>query len=112
MITVGIAVGVVAVVLLSWWGCRYFLARPQHGGSGEGALTVEYLVKRIDAETSGGRHQLREPITILGDLADALAVEETRLLPLASTGLPIGDQVALARHPGALRRVLVGLQNL
>jgi hypothetical protein len=113
MITVGIAAGVAAIALLSWWACRYFLTRSQHGGSGEGTLTVQYLAERMEAETNGGgRLQLCEPITIRGDLADALAIEETRLLPLASTGLPTMDQVAFAQHPGALRRVLVGLQNL
>ncbi|QIZ37475.1 hypothetical protein [Saccharopolyspora sp. ASAGF58] len=47
-----------------------------------------------------------------GDLADALAVEETRLLPLVGSGLPVDDRDAMARPPGMLRRLLAALQSL
>ncbi|MER7009872.1 hypothetical protein ABT324_00390 [Saccharopolyspora sp. NPDC000359] len=112
MIAAAIAAGLLVLGGLAL-GAMFYFAPARHAGGGEGALTVAYLAARVEAESrSGGRHRLREPVVLRGDLAEALAVEETRLLPLASTGLPTGDEGAFARHPGVLRRVLVGLQNL
>ncbi|MER7016038.1 hypothetical protein ABT324_31800 [Saccharopolyspora sp. NPDC000359] len=41
--------------------------RPQHSGSGEGALTVHQLIAHVEAERRQrertGRHRLREPST-------------------------------------------------
>ncbi|WP_246868997.1 hypothetical protein [Saccharopolyspora sp. ASAGF58] len=78
-------------------------------------MTVAFLVARVEAETtSDGRHWRREPRTvqIRGDLADALAVEETRHPPLVESGLPVDDREAMARHPGMLRRLLAALLQL
>jgi len=90
----------------------YYLPQAQHAGAGPGALTVWQLIERVESETSGGRHRLRQ-VTIRGDLADGdeLATEQTRLLPLAETGLPTSP-AQFARHPGALRRVLAGLEQI
>lgn len=112
MITVGLLLAVAAVAFATWWACRYFLPRSRHAGGGEGALTVAYLVDQVDAETSGGRHRLREPRTaqLRGDLADALAVEETRVLP--RTAAPAFVGFATAPSDDLLRCVLDGLRRL
>ncbi|WP_246025435.1 hypothetical protein [Saccharopolyspora antimicrobica] len=103
----------VALVLAAWWALRYFAEWGTHGGSGEGALTVEQLLAQAEAEaTTGGRHRLREPLVMRGDLADALAVEETRLLPAVEAGLPLDDPEVMATHRWTLRRALAGLQKL
>ncbi|MGI8307781.1 hypothetical protein [Saccharopolyspora hattusasensis] len=82
MIAALIASGLLGVGGLALWATFYY-APAQHAGSGEGALTVAYLVARVEAEARGhGRHRLREPVVMRGDLADALALEETRHLPL------------------------------
>ncbi|GAA0516312.1 hypothetical protein GCM10011581_46190 [Saccharopolyspora subtropica] len=113
MITALIAAGLLGVGALALWATFYYVPA-RHAGGGEGALTVAYLVARVEAETSGGRHRLREPRTVQlrGDLADALAVEETRFLPLVESGLPVDDRHAMAKHPGLLRRVLAKLEDL
>ncbi|PKW15294.1 hypothetical protein [Saccharopolyspora spinosa] len=113
MIIWGCVIGLAAVASIALWVTFYY-APARHAGSGEGALTVAYLVARVEAETSSGRHQLREPriVQLRGDLADELAVEETRHLPLIESGLPVDDREALARHPGMVRRLLAALHNL
>ncbi|MGI8309310.1 hypothetical protein [Saccharopolyspora hattusasensis] len=112
MIAAVVASGLLGVGGLAVWATFYY-APAQHAGSGEGALTVAYLVARVEAETRGhGRHRLREPVVMRGDLADALALEETRHLPLVESGLPVDDREAMARHPGMLRRLLAALQSL
>ncbi len=79
-------------------------------------MTVSYLIERAEAEAGGGRHRLREreprTLQLRGDLGEALANETTRILPLAESGLPVEDYAALARHPGLLRRMLVGLDRI
>lgn len=113
MIVVLIAAVTAALVLAGWWAVRHFAEFGKHAGSGEGALTVAQLLDQTDAEDElGGRHRLREPITMRGDLADDLAMVETRLLPPAETGLPLDDLDVMARHPWTLRHVLAGLQRL
>lgn len=51
----------VLIAIVATW-CSY---RPQHAGSGEGALTVWQLVAEVEAEQrqreQTGRHRLREP---------------------------------------------------
>ncbi|PKW19858.1 hypothetical protein [Saccharopolyspora spinosa] len=114
MIAALIASGLLGVGGLAVWATFYY-APARHAGSGEGALTVAYLVARVEAEARGhGRHRLRESRTVQmrGDLADALALEETRHLPLVETGLPIDDREAMAGHPGMVRRLLAALHNL
>ncbi|QIZ36586.1 hypothetical protein [Saccharopolyspora sp. ASAGF58] len=114
MIAALVASGLLGVGGLALWATFYY-APARHAGSGEGALTVAYLVARVDAETRGnGRHRLREPRTVQmrGDLAEALAVEETRHLPLVESGLPVDDREAMARHPGMLRRLVAALLQL
>ncbi|MGW5643632.1 hypothetical protein [Saccharopolyspora sp. NPDC003762] len=104
-----------AAVAALAWTVVYPPRRPQHAGAGAGTLTVWQLVERVDTEIdSGGRHRLREPLVIRGDLADGdeLATVETRLLPVVESGLPVDDRDAMARHPGMLRRLLVALQRL
>ncbi|MBB5160056.1 hypothetical protein [Saccharopolyspora phatthalungensis] len=102
---------------LAVWATFYY-APARHAGSGQGALTVDYLIARVKAETSGGRHRLREreprTVQLHGDLSDALANEKTRILPLVESGLPADresylparDRDALARNRGMLRRIL------
>ncbi|RKT86284.1 hypothetical protein SAMN05421805_102180 [Saccharopolyspora antimicrobica] len=105
MITVLIA----AAVLAGWLAARQFGEFGKHAGSGAGALTVQQLLDQADAEDDpGGRHRLREPVVIRGDLADDL---ETRLLPRAETGLLFGHPDLMARHPWTLRRVHAELQQ-
>ncbi|MGW3470444.1 hypothetical protein ACWDKQ_18745 [Saccharopolyspora sp. NPDC000995] len=113
MIAAWVAAGLLCVGALAL-SATFYYAPARHAGGGEGALTVAYLVARVDAETRGGRHCLREPrmVQLRGDLADALAVEETRFLPVIESGLPVGDRDALTRHPGMLRRLLDALQRL
>ncbi|MEV5538463.1 hypothetical protein AB0L13_16530 [Saccharopolyspora shandongensis] len=112
MIGALIAMGLLGVGVLALCVMFYY-APARHAGSGDGALTVAYLVARVDAETRGhGRHRLREPVVMRGDLADALAVEETRHLPLIETGLPVDDREAMQRHPGMVRRLLAALRDL
>ncbi|MGW1680572.1 hypothetical protein [Saccharopolyspora sp. NPDC002376] len=108
-----IAAAAVALVLTGWWAARYLAEQGKHAGAGEGALTVEQLLAEADAEDEpGGRHRLREPLVMRGDLADDLAVVETRLLPPAEAGLPFDDAEFMASHRWTLRHLLVGLQNL
>ncbi|MDA3644531.1 hypothetical protein LZ318_23140 [Saccharopolyspora indica] len=57
MITATIAAVLVAFFVVH----RAYCYRLQHAGGGDGALTVRYLIERVEAETSGGRHCLREP---------------------------------------------------
>ncbi|MGI8310743.1 hypothetical protein [Saccharopolyspora hattusasensis] len=111
MIIWGCAIGLAAVASIALWATFYY-APARHAGGGEGALTVAYLLARVEAEARGhGRHRLRE-VTIRGDLAEDLAAVETRLLPLVESGLPVDDREAMARHPGMLRRLLFALQTL
>ncbi|MEV6231081.1 hypothetical protein AB0L88_24775 [Saccharopolyspora shandongensis] len=113
MITVLIAAVAVAVALAGLLAVRYFSEFGKHAGGGEGALTVEQLLAQADAEDEpGGRHRLREPVVIRGDLADDLAVVETRLLSRASAGVPFDNPDIMATHRWTLRHLLVGLQNL
>ncbi|MER7013297.1 hypothetical protein ABT324_17905 [Saccharopolyspora sp. NPDC000359] len=113
MIAAGITFGLVAVVLAVWWAVRWFGEFGKHAGSGAGALTVQQLLDQAAAEDdAGGRHRLREPVVTRGDLALALAVAETRLLPLVETGLPVDDPAAMATHRWTLRRVCAGLREL
>ncbi|MGW1679405.1 hypothetical protein [Saccharopolyspora sp. NPDC002376] len=113
MITVLIAAVTVALVLAALWAVRQFGEFGKHASSGEGALTVQQLLAQADAEDEpGGRHRLREPVVIRGDLADDLAVVETRLLSRAAAGLPFDDPDIMATHRWTLRHLLVGLQNL
>ncbi|MBB5155465.1 hypothetical protein [Saccharopolyspora phatthalungensis] len=108
----GIVLGVAAVAVLVVLVARRYWARPQHGGGGEGALTVPYLVERVEAETSGGgRHQLHETVTIRGDLADALAVQEPRILPLPRELLS-AELWELSRDLRVFHRVLAGVRRL
>lgn len=108
MIVVLIAAAV--VVLAGWWAVRQCGEFGKHAGSGAGALTVQQLLDRAHAEDdSGGRHRLREPVVIRGDLADDL---ETRLLLRAETGSLFGTPDLMAWHPWTLRRVHEGLQKL
>ncbi|MER7077698.1 hypothetical protein SAMN05216506_116154 [Saccharopolyspora kobensis] len=57
MITAGVAFYLLAI----YWNTH----RPQHSGSGEGALTVHQLIAHVEAERRQrertGRHRLREP---------------------------------------------------
>ncbi|MGW1678478.1 hypothetical protein [Saccharopolyspora sp. NPDC002376] len=112
MIAAFVATSLLGTAGLALWATFYY-APARHAGSGEGALTVAYLVARVEAETRGhGRHRLREPVVMRGDLADALAVEETRRLPVIESGLPVDDPVAMQRHPGMVRRLLDALRDL
>lgn len=61
MIAGSVMFGIVALALVALWVRACYWSRSQHGGGGEGALTVRYPVERIEAETSsGGRHRLRQ----------------------------------------------------
>ncbi|PKW19277.1 hypothetical protein [Saccharopolyspora spinosa] len=114
MTAVLIATSLLGVGGLALWATFYY-APARHAGSGEGALTVAYLVASVEAETrGGGRHRLREPLVIRGDLADGdeLATEETRMLPPIDSGLPVDDPEAMARHPGMVRRLYAALRDL
>ncbi|WP_190812666.1 hypothetical protein [Saccharopolyspora pogona] len=110
MIAALVAMCLLGVGGLALWATFYY-APARHAGGGEGALTVSYLVARVEAETSGGRHRLRK-VTIRGDLDEDLAAVETRHLPLVESGLPVDDREAMARHPGMLRRLLAALEGL
>ncbi|MBB5154934.1 hypothetical protein [Saccharopolyspora phatthalungensis] len=111
MIVALIALGGAALAAVSWLLVRYYVEEGKHSGAGEGALTVRHLLDQAAAESARRpRHLLREPVTLRGDLADDLAVVETRFLPLVETGLPLGE-ADCACHPGMLRRVLVGLER-
>ncbi|MEV5543135.1 hypothetical protein AB0L13_40570 [Saccharopolyspora shandongensis] len=102
-----------AVVFVVWLALRYFAEFGKHSSGGDGALTVEELLAQADAEDEpGGRHRLREPLVLRGDLADALAVVETRLLPRAEAGLPFDDPEFMASHRWTLRHLYAGLQKL
>lgn len=64
-------VGCVPVVVLLMAGVwrRYGMAPSgQHAGFGEGALTVEYLIERVERERARlectGRHALRDPVLL------------------------------------------------
>ncbi|MEV0701670.1 hypothetical protein AB0I53_27670 [Saccharopolyspora sp. NPDC050389] len=110
MIIAGILASVAVLALVAWWLARNVAERGKHAGAGEGALLVQHLLDQADAEDEpGGRHRLREPVVMHGDLPDELAVLETRLLPRAEAGLPFDDRDALARHPWTFRHVLDGL---
>ncbi|MEV6226829.1 hypothetical protein AB0L88_02910 [Saccharopolyspora shandongensis] len=113
MVLVGVLAGVAALVFVAWLALRYFAEFGKHAGGSEGALTVEQLLAQADAEDGpGGRHRLREPLVIRGDLADDLAVVETRLLSRAVAGLPFDDPDIMATHRWTLRHLLVGLQKI
>ncbi|MER7014581.1 hypothetical protein ABT324_24415 [Saccharopolyspora sp. NPDC000359] len=114
MITALIAGGLAALALVTWWAVRYFAEWGKHAGAGEGALTVGQLLTQAEAEAAtGGRHRLREPLVMRGDLADAVAaLEETRLLPRAEAGHPFDDFEYMATHRWTLRHALIGLQKL
>lgn len=82
--------------------------RSQHGGGGAGALTVEILIERIEAETpKPGRHRLRPPLTMKGDLADDLP---TQITPLPPEILDLDDHERMV-HPLVLHRVLAGIKR-
>ncbi|MBB5156372.1 hypothetical protein [Saccharopolyspora phatthalungensis] len=85
-----VSTGLLVVGVLAVWATLYY-APARHAVGSEGALTVSCLIERVESETGGGRHRLREPRTVqlCGDLADDLAVEETRILPLIEAGLPV-----------------------
>ncbi|MER5390944.1 hypothetical protein [Saccharopolyspora sp. NPDC002686] len=90
------AIAVLAAAALSLCCTVYFFSRrPQHAGGGEGALTVRYLIARVEAETSRGRHRLRVPVDD----------HETAEIPRPS--LP-----PEAPNPAVLRRILAGLRRL
>ncbi|GAA0532983.1 hypothetical protein GCM10011581_17790 [Saccharopolyspora subtropica] len=110
MIAALIAVAALGVGGVALWAMVSY-APARHAGGGEGAVTVAYLVARVEAETSGGRHRLREPRTmqLRGDLTDD---EETRILPLVESGIPVDNSEAMSRHPGLLRRILAKLETL
>ncbi|MGW3471134.1 hypothetical protein ACWDKQ_22355 [Saccharopolyspora sp. NPDC000995] len=111
MITMVITAVAFALAALIWCANRYF-SRSQHGGSGEGALTVQFLIERIETETSSGRHQLRLPRTIRGDLADALAVEQPQGLPVPRTASPAFAADFATPSDDLLQCVLAGLRRL
>ncbi|MBB5156774.1 hypothetical protein [Saccharopolyspora phatthalungensis] len=107
-----VSTGVLVVGALAVWATLYY-APARHSGGGQGALTVSYLIARVESETSGGRHRLREreprTVQLRGDLADDIANEESRILPLVQPGLPVADRAsfplasdrdALLRHRG------------
>ncbi|WP_223839729.1 hypothetical protein [Saccharopolyspora pogona] len=100
-----ITAGTAAVLLTIWPMYRSYFYRPQHAGSGEGALTVRYLVARINTETTnGGRHRLREPPAGCKDSAETLLVSETRP--------PTTDHDSFTRRSEILSRILAGLERL
>ncbi|WP_263251652.1 hypothetical protein [Saccharopolyspora rosea] len=87
-------------------------ARPRHD-SGARTYAKRYPLDRLDAEQLARKpHRLGESVSLRGDLADDLALVETRQLPLVQTGLVVHDRDAMARHPGTLRRVLTALEHL
>ncbi|PKW18202.1 hypothetical protein A8926_6268 [Saccharopolyspora spinosa] len=62
MIAALIATSLLGVGGFAVWATFYY-APARHGGGGEGALKVAYLVARVEAEARGrGRHRLREPV--------------------------------------------------
>ncbi|SEG84615.1 hypothetical protein SAMN02982929_04452 [Saccharopolyspora kobensis] len=86
----------VAAVLVAFFVVhRVFSYRPQHAGGGDGALTVRYLIERVEAETSGGRHRLREPDS--GGRGSPDVVVPTS---------------GFSRNTEVFQRVLAGLQRL
>lgn len=84
--------------------------QPQHAAAAD-MVTVGDLVKRAETGTGGGRHRLLEPITICRDLADDIAAEQTRILPLPPE-VWAADPHEMARHPLVLHRVLAGVRRL
>jgi hypothetical protein len=110
LIAWGVCAGAAAVLVVAWWifHCSY---RPQHAGDGEGALTVRHLIERVEAETSSGRHRLREPIKSRGDLADDSTDDETQTFVWPSE-VWTANQPECARTPLVLRRILTGLRYL
>ncbi|MGW1677706.1 hypothetical protein [Saccharopolyspora sp. NPDC002376] len=109
MIAAFVATGLLSVGGFALWATFYF-APARHAG-GEGALTVAYLVARVEAETRGhGRHRLRDPVVLRGDLAD----EETQRLPVVESESPEDDREleSMQRHPAMLRRLLDALRDL
>ncbi|RKT84344.1 hypothetical protein SAMN05421805_103271 [Saccharopolyspora antimicrobica] len=91
MITATIAAVLVAFLVVHRV-CSY---RPQHAGGGDGALTVRYLIERVEAETSGGRHRLHEPDS--GGRGSPDEAEQTS---------------GFSRNTEVFQRVLAGLQRL
>ncbi|GAA0503815.1 hypothetical protein GCM10011581_25950 [Saccharopolyspora subtropica] len=73
---------------------------------------MRHLVERIEAETgNSARHGPGEPVSMRGDLADDIANEQTRILPLPPEVLAAKpDEVA--RNPLVLQRVLAGVRRL
>ncbi|MFI0464967.1 hypothetical protein ACH347_12890 [Saccharopolyspora sp. 5N102] len=105
MIAWTIIVGTAAVLLTLWPMYRSYFYRAQHAGSGEGALTVRYLIARIEAETTNsGRHRLRETPAIRGNPAEQLATDADRP--------PTADHDGFTRHSEILSRILAGLERL
>lgn len=114
MIVVGVVVGTIALAVLVWRATRYYpSSRSQHGGAAEGAVSVQDLAERVDAEISSGAdcRQQRGLITMRGDLADDLANEQTRILALPPD-VQAADPDELARNPLVLHRVLAGVRRL
>lgn len=90
-----VMVAVIAVLIAFFVVLRVYSYRPQHAGGGDGALTVRYLIERVEAETSRGRHCLREPGS--GDRASPAEDAPTSEFALDSA---------------MLQRILAGLQRL
>ncbi|MDA3626529.1 hypothetical protein [Saccharopolyspora oryzae] len=109
MIAALIATAVLGVGGVALWATFYF-APARHAG-GEGALTVAYLVARVEAETRGqGRHRLRDPVVLHDNLAD----EATQRIPVVEPESPEDDREleSMQRHPVMLRRLLDALRDL
>lgn len=114
MIIWGVVLGVVVVgvVLL----VSRYVRHGQHGGAGQGALSVRHLVERTETEaSSSGSHTVGAPITMRGDLADDIADLETRILPLppevASADRP-GNGHATTPNSGPVRALLTPPRGL
>ncbi|KAA5831295.1 hypothetical protein F1721_21405 [Saccharopolyspora hirsuta] len=91
-----------AASLALWASLCFYSRRPQHAGGGDGALTVHYLIARVEAETSGsGRHRLHQPA------ADRTPTNDGT----ADTPHPAEADDGWTRNPAVLQRILAGLRR-
>ena len=112
MIAAWIASAVLTLVVITWWAAVSYRGHQRHGRSGDGELTVAYLLDQGETDdASGGRHRLREPVTLTGDLADDIADLQTRILPLPPEVLDL-DSDDQARNLLVLHRLAAGVKQI